>query len=315
MKIAYALIVILISTVLSAAQTTNSLERILDGARKQSIIYRETFTDLIGDELKSFERTNQRGEVKKRTTIKSQLLVYRTDGAKAGSAELRIVEEIDGKPVSDAKRRSEKLLEELARPSARLSVLDRLQLESTRYDPSLKIFGATLFQATVLSEQLRSAMRFEEPQTAVINERNVFVVRYLQTTPSPYIAFNTKLSSSAFVTIEIELPDGANASDLRLRGTLWIDQETLQIWREERDVILKDDPSFSFLSSRHDYALSDFGVLLPTSIQFIIKDVKRKKGLIVVTSGVSAKFDYTNFRKTNVEVKISDDEEPEKSTP
>ena len=305
MKVLCLLILTLAAFVAVRPQEPASIDKVLVEARKQTIAYREAFANLVGDELKTCVRFNGRGEIKKRSTVRSELLVYQS-GKSNGSAELRVVFEVDGKPVPDAKRRSEKLLEELSKTTTSITELDKLQRESTRYDKSTNIYGVTLNQATVLSPNLRGAIRFETAGTDLIDGRPVFVVKYLQTRPDPLIAFNPSRETGAYITINTNLPKQTSPDQLRLRGTLWVDRDTYQIRREVRDVIIDTDGSQPLLSSLLDYTVSDFGILLPKRIAFVFNDVERKDGRLTVTSKITADFEYSKFRRTNVEITITD---------
>lgn len=289
-----------------AAAQTASTDAVIDQTRLKIAEYRETFANLICDETKTFERVNAEGRVKKRSAVVSDLLVYRANRPGAESSELRVIKQVDGKAVPDARSRGEKLLAELAKTTVALVELNKLQDESTRYDRSVRIYGATLNQASVLNRKIAPSLDFEVGAETEVAGHKVLPIRYLQRSPNPFIAFNPRIDNGAFITINVELPDGSDASELRLRGTIFVDKETFRIRREERDVVLEREMSQPLLSSIHEYADTEFGALLPSRISFTINTVERKKGALVVESRISAVFTYSNYRRTNVDIKITD---------
>jgi hypothetical protein len=282
-------------------------EQIVENARLQSVAYSKALGDLIGEELKTFETRNLRDALKRTRRIQSDILIYRSGISDGSRAELRIVKAVNDKPVPDAAARGERLIAELEKTSTVIGELNRLQRESTRYDDTVEIYGVTLNQATVLHRLIRPVFRFEATVGEALNGRKVFVVNYLQTEPTPTIAFNPPADVGALITINTKLPRGARVFDLRLRGTLWIDVETFRVWREERDVILAREPALPLITSSHYYAVSEFGVLLPTRIYFSINKVERKDGALRIAGRQTALFTYSNFRRTKVEIRITDD--------
>src|SRR4051812_15644257 len=89
-------------------QTTPvSLDNILSEAQKQSENYRETFRNLLADEVKTFEEFDKRGEPERRTTVRSSFLVYQSGKNQTATAELRNVLEVNGKLIPDSQKRGE----------------------------------------------------------------------------------------------------------------------------------------------------------------------------------------------------------------
>ncbi|MBK7706264.1 MAG: hypothetical protein IPJ30_10900 [Acidobacteria bacterium] len=294
----------------SGQKPVPSLESVLANTREQIKVYRETFINLVADELKTIESVNASGKVKKSSRVKSELLIYKSDRANSESAELRVVSEVNGKTVPDARKRSDKLLLELSKTSTPLKELEKLERESTRFDRSLLIFGITLNQAAVLSPEVSSAFSFQLGEVELVDGHNTVAIKYLQIAEHPLITFDPKTGSNALMTYELALPDGIDASTLRLGGTLWIDLETFQIRRETRDVAGPPELSIPLLTMRYEYSASDFGILLPKLIFAGFNELKQKKGQFAIANRVTATFAYSNFRKTNVEVKISDSDDP-----
>ncbi len=298
-----------------SAQSATSLQRIIEKARSQTAVYHDTFQNLIGDEIKTFETKNERGESGKQVRVRSELLVYRSDKVTNRSSELRIVTEVDGKPVPDAISRSERLLAELGKSTTFFKEIEKLESESGRYDRSIIVYGATINQGAILDPLLQPAVEFSAAPPETIDGREMLVINYVQTVQHPLILFNPSSTLGGLINFDVYLPNGIKASDLRLRGTMWIDSETYQLKREERNVTMPIDTSIPLATMRYDYAPSEFGILLPRSIFVNFNKLKGKPGSYKIKSRDTALLEYSKFRKTNVEIKISDDETPEPTRP
>ena len=289
------------------------LETILENTSKQSENYRETFRNLLADEFKTFEEFDKNNNSEKKTTVKSSFLVYQSGKKATSTAELRNVLEVNGKPVPDSQRRGEEFLAELDKQTTLESELKKLQKESSKYDKTWEVYGLTLNQAVTLKPVLRSAFDYRFLGTENFNGNEVYVVSYQQKTKSPRIVVNEKstLGPDEFsATFSIDVPKDLKNTNLFLRGKLWIDAKTFQIWREERDLIARPEDPVILLSNVFEYQPSNFGILVPKNIKMTIYNAKKEKGSNKFSSlrNFTMDFDYTNFRQTNVEVKILDDE-------
>lgn len=304
-------VVILVYTVAAFAQTTASLETVLSEAQKQSETYRETFKNLLADEVKTFEEFNKRGESDQKTTVKSSFLVYQSGKKATATAELRNVLAVDGKLIPDSQKRGEEFLAELEKQSTLESELKKLQSESSKFDKTWLVYGLTLNQAVALAPSLRSAFDFQLQGTENFGGNEVYVVSYQQKTKSPYITVNEKenKSSDLNVNFNLDIPGDLKKTDKFLRGRLWIDAKTFQIWREERELVARANDPVMLMSSNFEYQTSNFGILVPKTITMSIYQAKKEKGdKFSSLKDFTINFDYSNFRQTSVEVKILDDE-------
>lgn len=67
---------------------------------------------------------------------------------------------------------------------------------------------------------------------------------------------------------------------------------------------------FVVLSTVFEYQGGDFEILVPKRIFLTLYRIKKENGNDFATSkAATAEFEYSNFRKTNVEIRILDDEE------
>lgn len=305
----------LIFTFAAAAFGQNSnvpLETILSEANKQSEIYRETFKNLLADELKTFEDFDKRGESEGKTTVKSSLLVYQSGKSANSTAELRNVLEVNGKPIPDSQRRGEEFLAELDKEKTLESELKKLQKESSKYDKTWLVYGLTLNQAVVLAPNLRPSFDFQLVGTENFGGAEVYVVHFQQKAKSPQIAVNekqNKASNELGLSFEINVPGELKKEGVLMRGKLWIDAKTYQIWREESELIARVNDPVLLLSSNFEYQPSEFGIQLPKTISVTVYKPKKETGNKYSSlKDSSINFEYSNFRQTNVEVRILDDE-------
>ena len=306
---------VILSFALTAfAQTpTVALETILSEAQKQSELYRETFKNLLADEMKTFEDFDKSGVSEKTTTVKSSFLVYQSGKSAKSTAELRNVLEVNGKPVPDSQKRGEEFLAELDKQKTLESELKRLQKESSKFDKTWEIYGLTLNQAVAIDPKLRSAFDFRMVGTENFQGNAVYVVSYQQKAKSPHITVNEKNSlgpGELWVNFSIGVPGELKKTDIFLRGKLWIDAKTYQIWREERDLVARPQDPVMLLSNVFEYQPSNFGILVPETMTMSSYTAKKEKGSEQFSSlrDMTMRFDYSNFRQTNVEVKILDEE-------
>lgn len=295
-------------------QTTPvSLDNILSETQKQSENYRETFRNLLADELKTFEEFDKKGEAERKTTVRSSFLVYQSGKNQTATAELRNVLEVNGKLIPDSQKRGEEFLAELDKQQTLESQLQKLQKESSKFDKTWEVYGLTLNQAVALAPNLRSAFDFQLVGTEAYDGGEVYVVSYQQKSKNSFITVNEKERETApnelSVNFNLSIPGELKKSDILLRGKLWIDAKTFQIRREERELVARAADPVMLLSSVFEYQTSEFGILVPKTISMTIYNAKKEKGdrfNSLKDSIIS--FEYSKFRQTNVEVRILDDE-------
>lgn len=294
----------------SPSPTPVSLETILTEADKQTARYRENFSNLLAEEVKTFETYDKNGEVKETRRVESNFLVYQSAKNPGRTAEYRNITTVDGKPVSDSEKRAEDFFNDVLRSDSAEKELEKIQKESSRYDKNLEIKGLTLNQARILAEHIRKAFDF-----AIVNEesygiRKVYVINYLQKTPSPYIIFNdddARPDKPSYLSYQLDLPKSWRNSPPLLRGTLWIDKETFQVLQERRDVVLPTNNGskpIAVMEMIFEYQISDLGVLTPKKITLTDNNIKiDKNDNYSLVKDNRATFEYTKFTRSDVEVK------------
>ena len=294
-----------------AAPSPVGLAKILEEAEKQAANYQETFKDLLATETKTFNKFDKNGELKDQTKVESIFLVYQSAKDSKVSSELRNVVKVDGEPIPDSQARSEHFLAELEKASTVERELEKLQQEGWRYDRTLKIVGFTLYEAITLSSNLRPFFDFKLTGIEDYQGSEVYVVSYQQTRKSPDITVNEKGNKGSGVKADFDadIPGALKKNDIFLRGKLWIDKNTFQIRREERQLTVQTATPLVAIETTFEYAPSDFGILVPKKISLTENDLKRvsKSDEFTANKNIRVDFDYSKFRKTNVEIKIEDD--------
>lgn len=289
-----------------------NLDDIVKKAEEQTEVYVEEFKNLLATETKTFEQFDKKGSVKKQQIIESNFIVYQSLRDKNVISEFRNIVKVDGKSVSDKDRTPAEFFSQLPKMGSVEKELAKVQKESLRYDKNLEIQGLTLLQAPVLSDNLRPYFDFQLIGTETIQGNEVFVISYRQTKKSPYISINEKdtKSSELSLNFNLDVPDSFKKSGVFLRGKLWIDAKTFQLWREERELTAQVENSPVVLRSDFEYQPSDYGILVPKQISLVQYNVKdgSKKNLPIAIKDTKVNFDYSKFTKTNVEVKILDDD-------
>ena len=299
------------SPMISTAPVT--LDTILNEATKQIAVYRETFRDLLATETKTFENYGKDGELDEASRIESIFLVYRSARDDNASAELRNVVKVNDKLVPDSQARADRFLTEVQKTSTAEKELEKIEKEGLRYDRTIKVSGYTFDEGIALSDNLRPVFDFKLVGTETIGGSETYLISYQQTKNSPYITVNakaldTKGGSAEFNT---DIPGGLKKTDKFLRGKLWIDKQTFQIRREERQLAIQTPTPIIANETIFEYAPSEFGILVPKKISFLENDIKKvsKSEDYVAVKDLTVNFEYSKFRKTNVDVQILDDDQ------
>jgi len=290
----------------------STIEAILPEAEKQAINYQDTFTNLLGEETKTFEDFDKNGKAKNSRLIVSNFIVYQSIKDPNVITEYRNITKVDGKSVGDTDKRIQDFFEKLGKSASIEQELERIQKESSRYDKNLEISGFTLLQAPILLEHIRPSFDFRLDGHDTIEGNDVFVITYQQKSRSPYIFFNQEKAASdkIFINYIVDLPDSIkDSANPLMNGKLWIDAKTFQVWREERRLTIQPAESnkpLTVIESEFEYQKSDLGILTPRKITFTDYAVRNKKKEISALKDSNTTFEYKNFTKPDVEVKSGD---------
>jgi hypothetical protein len=283
------------------------LETILTQAEKQTIAYRENFTNLLAEETKTFEIYDKKGKLDDKRTVGANFLVYQSPKNPNFVAEYRNVTMVDGDTIGDNAKRAEDFFEKVLKSTTADKELERIRNENSRYDKDLVINGITLNQASILAAHIRPAFEFKVVGRDLIEGREMFLITYQQKTKSPYIFVNENgKADKLYLEFSVDAPGSAKDLNGMLRGRLWIDTETYEIRRERRELTVQPNGAANqFVLSEIDFdyqKIENIGIT-PRKIVLTDYELKRKDGEYRVSKETRATFEYTKFTKSDVEVK------------
>src|SRR5688572_2175059 len=159
----------------SPSPTPVRVETILAEAEKQTVRYKENFSNLLAEEIKTFETHNKNGEVKETRRVESNFLVYQSAKNPERIVEYRNVTKVDGKTVGNSEKRAEDFFNDVLRSDSAEKELEKIQRESSRYDKNLDIRGLTLNQAPILAGHIRRTFDFAIVNEESFNNREAYV--------------------------------------------------------------------------------------------------------------------------------------------
>ncbi len=318
-KILHAAVLIALTAIYNFAQnpspqptvqpspTPVSLETILIEAEKQIFAYRENFTNLLAEEIKTFENYDKKGRLDGTRRVEANFLVYQSAKNPNFIAEYRNVTKVDGKAVGDNEKRAEDFFEKVLKSTTADKELDRIRQENSRYDKDLVINGITLNQASILAAHIRPAFDFKIIGREQIEGREMFLIAYQQSRKSPYIFVNEGAQADKlFLDFDVDAPGSTRSLNALLRGQLWIDAETYEIWRERRELTVQPKDAanlFVIIETDFEYQKSEGIGITPKKIVLTDYELKRKDDELRIRKEARATFEYTKFTKSDVEVK------------
>ncbi len=269
------------------------LEELLRRASLSVGEYKAKFKDLTADEEQKAEEYDAEGKLKRQRRIVSELVIYQSQIDTSSAAEYRNVRSVDGVAVAKREERLVNLFGRLAKTDSVKKEIERISRESRRYDLGSSIYGETLYQGLPLEPDARPSFQFTVAGQEQVNGRQVVVLRYQQAAQTPHIKF------------DVSLPPALKGAEPLFRGRLWVDAETAQLWREEREWTLRlpsaADP-LVFMRFEFDYAASHFGVLTPRRIVVTTYNRGRTRAdkQPELLLGGRVVFEYQNFRRFDV---------------
>ena len=286
-----------------------SINDIIAGAAEQRKAYINEFKNLMSQETKTFQVFDKKGQVKKRRSVVSIFIVYQLSKDDRTIAEYRNVVSVDGKKIDAADKRAQDFFEEIAKVDSSKKELEKLDKEGSRFDDEISLNLFTLYQSVALADNMRPFFEFKLDGTEKMGDRDVFVVSYQQTKDSPYILTDPKkagVDGKLTLLYDVDFGDNRNLNS-RLRGKLWIDALTFQVWKELRVLTVQPEglsAAAVFSENTFEYGSSDFGVLTPKKIAYTQFRIDKKESVAQKEAAVI--FDYENFTKPHVEVKSAD---------
>jgi uncharacterized LabA/DUF88 family protein len=233
------------------------LKDIIHRATQRKNEYKIRFKDLTAEEEQSVEEYDGQGKLKKQRRISSDLIIYQSQLDSTMMVEYRDVKSIDGVAIAKREARLVSLVNKSAKADSVKKELERINRESSRYDLQTSVSGLTLNQGLPLDENARASFQFKLAGREPVNGKDAVVISYQQVAPIPGTTF--KFSSASAL----------KGAEPFYRGRLWLDAETAQLRREERELTLRI-PSLShpltWMKYELEYSDSRFGFLTPQRI-------------------------------------------------
>jgi hypothetical protein len=299
--ILYSLVLLsLMSTSISFAQQPPQpaldqagLTELIRSASLRISEYKAKFKDLSAEEEQKVEEYDGEGKLKRQRRVVSDLIIYQSQLDASLTAEYRNVRVVDGVAVTKREERLMNLFNRLAKSDSVRKELDRINRESQRYNLAVSSHGLTLNEGLLLDENVRAAFQFAVVGREQLDGRTVIVLQYQQVAQSPG------------VTIKLSLPSVLKGAEPLYRGRLWLDAETAQLRREERELTLQH-PSLAhpliFMRFEFEYVGSRFGILTPQRIMVSTYSNGRTGAdkLPELLLGGKVTFEYSSFRRFDV---------------
>ncbi len=289
---------------------TPTLDQILTEAANQTLVFQQEFRNLLALETKTFTEFDKKGEARKKSIVEANFLVYQSSKNPKLSYELRNVLKVNAKTVPNSEANADQFFAELAKTTTLKSELEKIEKTSSRYDKAFDISGLTLYEGIILSDNLRPSFEFELIGKESYQGNDVFVIFYKQIETSPFISINMKgldLNNSA-LEFTADIPKDLRKNNIFLKGKFWIDAKTFQIWREERELAIMTAEPLPVLQTNFEYQASSYGILVPKQINVISGEIKKKNGKFFSVKDMQIEFAYSQFRKTETDVQILDDD-------
>lgn len=308
-----ALIILLLSFQTLRGQDLLSvaeLDVLLDRAERESQRYSEVFKNLSAEEIKTKSYYRPNGKPDETRIIRSFFIVYQSP-QNGSIQEFRNVLEYNGRDVARSDKKTARFFENLARADSSKEEAEKIRNEGLRYDGRTISWGMTLAQDRPFKDSLRAFFDFKVIGREQIGGRDVWVIEYQQTKPTPLIRANPTAAERRQSTGGIEystiIPREFQPTNPLMRGRLRLDAETGRIWQNELEIVLHpqklSEPVVSVEIS-YEYQPSDFGILTPR--KFLIKSYRIKgkdDRSLAVTINDESVFEYSGFREFKVEAK------------
>lgn len=279
------------------------LRELLRSANLSIREYKARFKDLTADEEQKVEEYDGEGRLKRQRRVVSDLIIYQSQLDTSLTTEYRNVREVDGVTVAKREERLLNLFNRLARAGSVKKELDRISRESRRYDHRYSFYGLTLNQGLLLDESVHPYLQFTVAGRERINGREAIVIQYQQVAQSPRITTN------------LSLPSVLKEAEPLYRGRVWLDAETAQLWREERELTLRHsslNQPLVVMRFEFEYVSSSFGILTPRRIVWSTYDRGRTGAnrLPELLLGGKVTYEYSSFRRFNVSAPDASTEPP-----
>ncbi|HEY6403987.1 MAG TPA: hypothetical protein VI479_21375 [Blastocatellia bacterium] len=186
-----------------------------------------------------------------------EFVVYQSRIQPSLAFEYRNAISVSGKPAPGQEKRMMKLFEDLAKAETALKERQLINKESFSHDKvRASFYGTVIYQWRELMEYARDSVEIRYTGAEKIDGREAVTLDFQQIAPNEQLEWTLP---SRHIPRYI-------MGEQRVRGRLWLDADTAQIRRAERELRLippnTPDP-VTVWKQTFDYAQSDLGILVP----------------------------------------------------
>ena len=241
------------------------LDDLLARAATSARRYAEVIQDLTTEETTTILTYDDEGRVTERRVFASQLMVHRFTHS-PGEMEYRHVLSVDGREAGDREMRLQALARKLANASSASEERELIERES-------RIFGLT--PGNVRGMLSSSAQGISDDREGfdlaiagreTIDGMDFILVDYRLIRP---IRFSRRGFISGLISPFIDFPD---LDRIHMRGRLWLEASSGELWRDEGGYFAEGRPGFSedpqLVQFEYQYAPSSYGIFTPERFEF-----------------------------------------------
>lgn len=306
-KVAFLFLVLILSTCIKAQDV--ELTELIAKAEKASTNYTLTFKNLSADELKTFVYFKNDGKIDETRIVKSTFIVYQSPRT-TKIDEYRNPLEFNGKNVSLTDEKISDFFEKLAKSNSDSKEHDKLRSEGNRYDGKFRSWGMTLLQITPFF-RLRPFFDFKIIGQEIIEGRKVVKIEYSQIKPTLFYKVNPTneelIREPDGWRFDTMISDELRPTNPNMKGEIWLDAETAQIWKNSFKIEIKPDKlSKPVLTSEYSYEYqpSKFGIMIPKIFHTVSYRIQGKNdNSLKATKIADRKFEYSNYTQIDSEIK------------
>ncbi len=241
------------------------LDDLLARAATSARRYAEVIQDLTTEETTTILPYDDEGRVTVtgRRVFVSQLMVHRFTHS-PGEMEYRHVLSVDGREAGDREMRLQALARELASASSASEERELIDGESRKFGLVRNSLGTSLMGSSLQNSfGDRETFEWAIAGRETIDGMDIILVDYREISP-------TRLSRGRIARLA-GIPE---LDRIHMRGRLWMDASSGDLWRDEGGYFMEGLPGFSedleLFQFEYQYARSSFGIFTPERFEFTL---------------------------------------------
>ncbi len=238
--------------------TQPDLTALLAKARERIAEYKRVFRDLTATETRTTEVFKRDGKLDDRRTTLADFIVYQSRFDEQLIQECRLFNLIDGKRANEDERQIQRFFAKLAQAKTQRQEFALIKEKNTEHSFRFYRFNQTIMPVWLL-QAITTASSYD---LTVVGREQVLGRDCL------LIAYRRKESETQPDTelFSRQVGDEFKRGRAFWRGRLWLDAQTGELWRMERDNCIEYADTTTPLVAMHDwmeFAPSDYGIPVP----------------------------------------------------